>query len=146
MARTMVNCKLSIYLPNCRKWQWVPTAVRSTHASFAAVLWPVHAAWRCRKIFMLAQLARTLTEWHCHSFTDLIDKMELWDWNVATQRLLISIGKVVAQSKSVSHVGRKHGPKVRFNARPWKDGLGNGNAVYPEVQDAAFGTLSSFLT
>ena len=32
---------------------------------------------------MLAQLARTLTEWHCNSFTDLIDEMELWDWNVA---------------------------------------------------------------
>ena len=33
---------------------------------------------------MLAQLARTLlTEWYCNSFTDLIDEMELWDWNVA---------------------------------------------------------------
>ena len=29
---------------------------------------------------MLAQLARTLTEWHCNSFTDLIDEMELWDY------------------------------------------------------------------
>jgi len=34
---------------------------------------------------MLAQLARTLTEWHCNSFTDLIDEMELWDCNVANQ-------------------------------------------------------------
>jgi len=34
---------------------------------------------------MLAQLARTLTEWHCNSFTDLIDEMELWDWNVANK-------------------------------------------------------------
>jgi len=32
---------------------------------------------------MLAQLARTLIEWHCNSFTNWIDKMELWDWNVA---------------------------------------------------------------
>ena len=34
---------------------------------------------------MLAQLAHTLTEWHCNSFTDLIDEMELWDWNVANK-------------------------------------------------------------
>ena len=37
------------------------------------------------KTIMLAQLARTLTEWHCNSFTDLIDKMELWDWDVANK-------------------------------------------------------------
>jgi len=37
-----------------------------------------------RKI-VLAQLARTLTEWHCNSFTDSIDEMELWGWNVANQ-------------------------------------------------------------
>jgi len=35
------------------------------------------------KQIMLAQLARTLTEWHCKAFTDLIHEMELWDWNVA---------------------------------------------------------------
>jgi len=34
---------------------------------------------------MLAQLVRTLTEWHCNSFNDLIDEMELWDWNVANK-------------------------------------------------------------
>jgi len=28
---------------------------------------------------ILAQLARTLIEWHCNSFADLIDEMELWD-------------------------------------------------------------------
>jgi len=33
----------------------------------------------------LAQLARTLTEWHCNSFTDLINEMELWDWNVTNK-------------------------------------------------------------
>ena len=37
------------------------------------------------KKIMLVQLARTLTEWHCNSFTDLIDEMELWDWNVANR-------------------------------------------------------------
>jgi len=34
---------------------------------------------------MLAQLARTFTEWHCTSFNDLIDEMEMWDWNVANK-------------------------------------------------------------
>jgi len=34
---------------------------------------------------MLAQLARTLTEWHCNSFTDFIDEMGLWDWDVANK-------------------------------------------------------------
>jgi len=34
---------------------------------------------------MLAQLARTLTEWHFNSFTDLIDEMKLWEWNVANK-------------------------------------------------------------
>jgi len=43
----------------------------------------MHAARRCRKKITLAQLARTLTEWHCNSFTDLIDEMEVWDWNGA---------------------------------------------------------------
>jgi len=34
---------------------------------------------------MLTQLARTLTEWHCKSFTDLIDEIELCDQNVANK-------------------------------------------------------------
>jgi hypothetical protein len=34
---------------------------------------------------MLAQLALTLTEWHCNSFADLIDEMELWDWDIANK-------------------------------------------------------------
>ena len=67
---------------------------------------------------LLAQLARTLTEWHCNSFADWIDEMALWDWNVANKDFLVAIGKVVAQSKSVSHMGRKNGPKTRFSARP----------------------------
>jgi len=60
---------------------------------------------------MLVQLAHTLEEWHCNSFTDWIDEMELWDWNVGLergkQRLLVTIGKVVAQSKSFFHICRK---------------------------------------
>ena len=35
------------------------------------------------KKIMPAQLAHTLTEWQCNSFTDWIDEKELWDWNVA---------------------------------------------------------------
>ena len=34
------------------------------------------------KKIMLAQLARTLT---CNSVTDLIDEIELWDWNIANK-------------------------------------------------------------
>jgi len=36
---------------------------------------------------ILAQLARTLTEWHCNTFTDLLDEIELWDWNVPNKDL-----------------------------------------------------------
>ena len=88
---------------------------------------------------MLAQLARTLTEWHCNSFTDLIDEMELWDWNVANKDFWSRLAKSLhSQKVSVScfvfiHMGRKNGQKTRFGARPWKDELGNGNAVHQEV-------------
>ena len=60
----------------------------------------------------LPQLARTLTEWHYTSVTDLIDEMEMWDLERRKQRLLVAIGKVVAQSKCVSHMGRKNGQKL----------------------------------
>ena len=87
MARTMVKHKLSVHLPNCKGWPWVPPAVKSIHAGLAVACRPMHVTWRCCKKIMLAQLARTLTEWHCNSFTDLIDEMELWDWNVANKDL-----------------------------------------------------------
>jgi len=48
---------------------------------------------------MLAQLARTLTEWHCNSFTDLIDKMELWDWNVANNDFWSQLAKLLHSQK-----------------------------------------------
>jgi len=52
---------------------------------------------------MLAQLARTLTEWHCNSFTDLIDEMELWDWNVANKDFWSRLAKSLqCQKVSVS--------------------------------------------
>ena len=60
------------------------------------------------KQIMLAQLARTFTEWHCNSFTDLIDEMELWDWNVANN----DFWSRLAISKSVSHMAEKMDKKL----------------------------------
>ena len=48
---------------------------------------------------MLAQLARTLTEWHCNSFTDLIDETELWDWNVANKDFWSQLAKSLHSQK-----------------------------------------------
>jgi len=135
MARTMVKRKLSVHLPNCRGWPWVPTAVRSTHTGLAATRWPMHAAWTYRK------------NNYASTVSTHIDRVALqliyWlDWRNGAvrlerskQRLLVAIGKVVAQSKGVSHMGRKNGQKTRFSARAWKDELGNGNAVHQEVQN-----------
>ena len=50
---------------------------------------------------MLAQSACTLEEWHSNSFTDLIDKMELWDWNVANKDFWSRLAKSL-QSQKVS--------------------------------------------
>ena len=56
---------------------------------------------------MLAQLARTLTEWHCISFTDLIDKMELLDWNVANKDFWSRLAKSLhCQKASVTWAGK----------------------------------------
>ena len=66
------------------------------------------------KKIMLAQLARTLTEWHCNPFTDLIDV----GLERSKQRLVVAIGKVVAHSKSVSHMARQNLKKNRVSARP----------------------------
>ena len=103
----MVNCKLSIHVPNCRGWPWVPPAVKSTHRGLPAARWPMHAAWRCRRKIMLAQLASTLTEWHSNSFTDLIDKMELWDWNVANKDSWSRLAKLLhSQKVSITWAGK----------------------------------------
>jgi len=50
---------------------------------------------------MLAQLARTLTEWHCNSFTDLTDEMELRDCNVANKDFWSRLAKLL-HSQNVS--------------------------------------------
>jgi len=51
------------------------------------------------KKIILAQLARTMTEWHCNSFTDLIDEMELWDWNVADNDFWLRLAKLLHSQK-----------------------------------------------
>ena len=56
---------------------------------------------------MLAQLARTLTEWHCNSFTDLIDQMELWNWNIANKDFWSRLAKSLhSQKVSVTWAGK----------------------------------------
>jgi len=56
---------------------------------------------------MLAQLARTLTGWHCNSFTDLINKIDLWDWDVAYQYFWSRLAKSLhSQKMSVTWAGK----------------------------------------
>jgi len=56
---------------------------------------------------MLAQFARTLTEWYCNSFTDFIDEMELWDWNVANKDFWLRLAKSLhSQNVSVTWAGK----------------------------------------
>ena len=56
---------------------------------------------------MLAQLARTWTEWHCNPFTDLIGEMEPWDWNVANEDLWSRLAKSLhSQKVSVTWVAK----------------------------------------
>jgi len=56
---------------------------------------------------MLSQLACTLTEWHCNSFTDLTDEMELWDWNVANKDFWSRLAKSLhSQRVSVTWAGK----------------------------------------
>jgi len=56
---------------------------------------------------MLAQLARTLTGWHCNSFTDLIDEIDLWDWDVAYQDFWSRLANSLhSQKMSVTWAGK----------------------------------------
>jgi len=113
----MVICKLSIHLPDCRGWPWVPPAVRSTPASLAAARssWRMHAAWKCCKNKCASAI-------NTHIDRVALQLMYWLDWRngaveleLSKQRLLVTIGKVVAQSKSVSHGGRKDRQKTRFD-------------------------------
>ena len=51
------------------------------------------------KKIMLAQLARTLDEWHCVSFTDLIEEMDLWEWNDANKDFWSRLAKALQMTK-----------------------------------------------
>jgi len=59
---------------------------------------------------MLAQLARIFNreEWHCTSFTALIDEMEPWDWNVANKGFCHDWQSRCTVKKCQSH-GQKKG-------------------------------------
>jgi len=58
---------------------------------------------------MAAQLARALEEWYCNSFTDLIDKMLLWDWNVANKDFWSQLAKSLhSQKVSAIRAGKMH--------------------------------------
>jgi len=48
---------------------------------------------------MLAQLACILTQWHFISFTNLIDEMKLWDWDVANKDFCSRLAKSLHSQK-----------------------------------------------
>jgi len=48
---------------------------------------------------MQAQLTRTLTEWHCNLFTDLLDEMEVWDWSVTNKNFWSQLAKSLHSQK-----------------------------------------------
>jgi len=50
------------------------------------------------KKIMLAGLNRTLDEWLCKSFVELMEEMELWTWNDATGDFWSRIAKALQQS------------------------------------------------
>jgi len=84
---------------------------------------------------ILAQSARTLTEWHCSSFTGLIDEMELWDWNVANKDVWSRLAKLLHSQKVSVTWAEKMDIKLASVLVPGKDELGNSNAVHQEVQN-----------
>jgi len=71
---------------------------------------------------MLAQLARILTKWQCKSFFDLIEEMELWDWNRENKGFWSQLAQSLhSQKVSVTWAGkmdRLNGQTARFSARP----------------------------
>jgi len=48
-----------------------------------------------------------VTEWHCNSFTDLIDEMELWYWNVENKGFCSRLAKSLhSQKVSIKWAGK----------------------------------------
>ena len=50
------------------------------------------------KKIMLAGLNRTLDEWLCESFVEIIEEMELWKWDDATGNFWSRLAKALQQS------------------------------------------------
>jgi len=95
MVRTVVNFKLSIYLLDCRMWPW-HECPKPSGVLTQALLQHVDQCMRYEDVVtkdMLAQLACTLEEWRCNLFTDLIDEMELWDWNMADKDFWLRVAE-----------------------------------------------------
>jgi len=72
---------------------------------------------------MLAQLACTLTEWHCNSFTDLIDEKERWDWNVANKDFWSRLAKLLHSQKVTVTWAEKMDQKLALVLVPEKVSL-----------------------
>ena len=69
-----------------------------------------------------AGLNRTLDEWLCDSFAELIEEMELWN-----QRRLVETSKITAAEQHISHKGRAVGHQTSINANDRKNELGCSN-------------------
>jgi len=52
----------------------------------------------CLEKIMLAGLNRTVDEWLCDSFVELIEEMELWKWDDATGDFWSRLAKALQQS------------------------------------------------
>jgi len=97
---------------------------------------------------MLAGLNRTLDEWLCDSFVELIEEMELWKWDDATGDFWSRLAKALQQSnisvtwaeqldsrlasvhtteQHLSHVGRAVGQQTGISSYHWKTELGCSN-------------------
>jgi len=61
---------------------------------------------------MVVQSACTMTEWHCNSFNDLIDKMELWDWKVANRDVWSQLVELLQSPKVSVTWSEKMDPKL----------------------------------
>jgi len=63
-----------------------PCREEYSHRSFCSMLTNACGMKIRQKKKMSAQLPRTSTEFYCNSFTDLIDEMELRNWNMANTK------------------------------------------------------------
>ena len=77
---------------------------------------------------MLAGLNRTLDEWLCDTFVELIEEMELWKWDDATGDLWSRLAKALQQSNiSVTWAEQLDSRLAGISAYHWKTELGCSN-------------------